>query len=467
MPRGETGKKRKKMKMKSLRKKTIATLLIAVFMVSMVASAMPVSAASVFHVYSEESIQEALDVAVDGDTVIVHAGTYEEDLVIEADIELMPFEEDVVTIKGIDMVDSTDFPLAAPNINILADGVKIHGFTIRGPEVTVGFYSSGIIVGAKNVEIYDNDFEVTNTADVLWNDIGQALQTWLDVDVSGLNIHDNSFTPYGAGDVGYEGIFINPDLGTGTVTITDNTFSGPILRAISTQRARTVIIGNTIPVCGYQGIWVTETTDVTVNYNNILSTLVNDDTEELDARFNWWGSKWPFDFVADIIGLVDYDPWLSDLYPDGEPMSSGSSDLEVDTSYPAVSITVDSLIEFDPLTLGGWAQRTSVEVLHTGSEQIKELVTWQIIDDTEFIETPTTGKSFYETYLKYHENEVYDTGADPLTEVTIDYSEDGIGNPDGTATVYMTLFEVPISVEPGTYDGTIVFWAEYAGAMPE
>jgi hypothetical protein len=83
------------------------------------------------------------------------------------------------------------------------------------------------------------------------------------VDVSGLNIHDNTFTHRGAGTVGYEGIYINRDVGAGTVTIADNEFTGKVLRAITTERSHTVISGNTIITDlapglpgGYMGILV-------------------------------------------------------------------------------------------------------------------------------------------------------------------------------------------------------------------
>jgi len=149
------------------------------------------------------------------------------------------------------MTDSTLFPLAAPNIDILADGVKIHGFIIQGPDPTSGYYSSGVVIGGADVEIYENAFEVTNTADGTGADIGQGLQTYNKlaiplVDVSGLNIHDNTFTDYGAGTVGFEAIYINRDAGTGSITIADNVFSGYVVRGITVERSNATISGNSL-----------------------------------------------------------------------------------------------------------------------------------------------------------------------------------------------------------------------------
>ncbi|GAJ20774.1 unnamed protein product, partial [marine sediment metagenome] len=57
-------------------------------------------------------------------------------------------------IKG---VLEQDWPTHTPAISILARGVKIHGFTIESPDysrTTGNPHSSGITVGAADVEIY-------------------------------------------------------------------------------------------------------------------------------------------------------------------------------------------------------------------------------------------------------------------------------------------------------------------------
>jgi len=43
-----------------------------------------------------------------------------------------------------------------------------------------------------------------------------------EVNVSGLSIHDNTFTHLGEGTTGYEGIYINRDIGTGDVVLADH-----------------------------------------------------------------------------------------------------------------------------------------------------------------------------------------------------------------------------------------------------
>jgi len=207
---------------------------------------------NIFNVSSPATIQGAIDDAFSGDNINVAAGTYTEDLAIPAgkdNLDLKPATGASVTIKGVAMTLSTLFPLAAPNIEILSDGVKIHGFTIQGPDPVSGSYSSGIVIGGANVEIYDNAFEVTNASTT--DDVSQAIQTYHEtampgVDISGLSIHDNTFTNHGTGTAGYEAIYINRDAGTGTVTIMDNQFTGDVLRAITTERSKTTISGNSI-----------------------------------------------------------------------------------------------------------------------------------------------------------------------------------------------------------------------------
>jgi hypothetical protein len=147
--------------------------------------------------------------------------------------------------------------LAVPNIDIQADGVSIHDFTIQHPVVAVDEYSSGIVLTGSDIEIYDNSFLVGA------GDVSQGIQTWRDDnapaglrDISGLHIHDNTFShlaPIPVDGLGYEGIFINhqsdavgdcPD--SNAVIIENNTFSGELIRAVTTERSCTFIQWNTM-----------------------------------------------------------------------------------------------------------------------------------------------------------------------------------------------------------------------------
>lgn len=217
------------------------------------------------------TIQAAVDAAGPGDTIIVAAGTYAEDLVIPAaksNLELVGATG--ATIKGVATTLDASFPLAVPNIDILSSGVKIHGFTIEGPDDVSGEYASGLLIGAANVEIYDNDFKVTAGRATWAGPVSTGIVTYRKtavptVDISGLNIHDNTFTNHGTGAAGFDAIFVNLDTGTGSATIADNEFTGNVARAISAERSNMVISGNIIvtdlaiyssSAGGYQGMFI-------------------------------------------------------------------------------------------------------------------------------------------------------------------------------------------------------------------
>ena len=232
--------------------------------------------------YDYSTIQAAIDAASPSDTIIVYDGTYPEDLSIQTaktDLEIRSEEGASVTIKGVQNVPVASWPLAIPNIEVDASGVKIHGFTIEGPDHTSGYYSSGIVIGASGVEIYDNSFKVT-PADNL-DEISQAIQTFHKnakpgVDISGLNIHHNNFTHLSAGVAGYEGIYINLDEGTDVAAVQYNNFTGNVVRAITTERSVTTVEGNVITTDlvpglpgGYQGLNVGG-----VNAGNVMNVSV-------------------------------------------------------------------------------------------------------------------------------------------------------------------------------------------------
>ena len=226
---------------------SILFALVLVLSFSLV-TAVPVAADTINVPTDYDTIQAAINAAGPDDTIIVAAGTYVEDLTIpgtKTNLELVGAEGTV--IKGVQW---GEWPTHVPGIDVLASGVKIHGFTIESPDYPAGKHSSGIIVGAANVEIYENSFVIKDDGSGDgWGVSIETYGTWAG-DVSGLYIHDNTFTSTTGTDKGSEGIYINynPDIPdpSGTVTIANNTFGGQIFRAITTERSKTTISGNTI-----------------------------------------------------------------------------------------------------------------------------------------------------------------------------------------------------------------------------
>ena len=198
------------------------------------------------------TIQEAIDaVEVDG-TVNVLAGIYTEDIVITKGLILQGADKATTKIKGIATEPNASFPLATPNIDIQADGVTISEFTIESPDVADGEYSSGVVLTGQNITITNNAFVLIQAgAPPVNNDSNTsvAIQTYSKAavptsDVSGLTVSGNTFN--GTPAKGYYGVYVNPDIGTDAVTISGNTLTGHIWRAITTERSNTTISGNTI-----------------------------------------------------------------------------------------------------------------------------------------------------------------------------------------------------------------------------
>jgi len=337
------------------------------------------------------TIQGAINDSSSGDLINVSFGTYNEDLkVLKNSIEIETKES--ATIKGISNVKTADWPVA--NIEILSDDVKIHGFTIESPDYVPLRYTSGIIIGGKDIEIYNNSFIINSAGSK--DEVSKAIQTYPKselpgVDISGLDIHDNSFMHKNpSGDWGYEGIYINPDEGNGKINIDNNRFGGKIFRAITSERSKVDIKNNDIitelvpsdlsspgayqginiqsfdsgiqtnieiegniikgslPTKGfYQGIRLGQSgqtfsnikvkncilnyneigvlvkvaNGLSVNYNRIFDNSLygvdNEDLNNINATYNWWGncngpkhSTNPLGLGDKVSDNVDFKPWL-------------------------------------------------------------------------------------------------------------------------------------------------------------
>ena len=128
-----------------MNKKLITTIMITLFLASIAMIAVPNVHASPteWHVYPGDSIQAVIDVASPYDTIIVHAGTYAEHIIINKDgLTLLGEQQDVdprPAVGGRSGPESIiDTETNHVPVYIDADNVVLNGFTIRLDEYAPG-----------------------------------------------------------------------------------------------------------------------------------------------------------------------------------------------------------------------------------------------------------------------------------------------------------------------------------------
>ncbi len=226
------------------------------------------------------TIQYALDHAHEGDVIFLGDGVYEEDIHITTpNITLLGNDDDPsrVVVRGVSTQPQSTFPdtSLSTTIAVSASGVTIHGIRIESPNNPAGYYSSGIVVGAQNIQIYNNHFVSREQGEV---SVGHsesavvAIQTAYHTEVGGLLISGNDF--FGTPAHGYYGVRLRPSDDAGVVTISQNTFSGMIWQAIDIERSFVTVSGNSVQAEDYGQSW-RESTGIGVdgNVNTILITL--------------------------------------------------------------------------------------------------------------------------------------------------------------------------------------------------
>lgn len=482
-------------------------------MISAFAVAMPVSAAAITvgSGKTHATIQAAIDVASSGDIIEVYAGTYTGDLDIPdtlTNLELVAVETGV-TIKGVANVAEGLWPLVAANINIWADGVKVHGFTIEGPDYEAEYYSSGMVIGGANVEIYDNDFKATGAETI--DEISQTIQTYhkdgILFDVSGLNIHDNTFAALAVSTAGYEGIYVNSDAETDTVTIKDNTFTGKVFRAISTERSKTDIIDNTIITDllsvnvfsagnGYMGIFVADYGFLAQSSVNVIGNTISG--SGTDKGF---GRGMRIGLGQALTGIVITKNTIEDNEIGIQVASSAggvtvnlnnivgndmgventdSAELDSELNWwghvdgPYAGDPVSGNIDFSP-----WLSElytSSTTVLNVMVEGDTEVVSISVDTSVNFA-NPSPGDEVYRSVSVENTGTVsVDVTATLMGENPVDFYTDNLKMEDttsawvpvvdwdltiATGTDYAELqLTIPDPTAPGSKTATLVFWAE-------
>ena len=166
---------------------------------------------SSFIVAPNLSIQAAVDAASDGDTIVVGAGSYSEDVVVDKAVTLQGANSGTPG-TGMRLAESTldgSFRIGAD-----VDGVTIDGFRIDGSSTAVGD-TFAIYVQGPNTKILNNVLAGDGDFDTAPADRG--IVTTIDGKGTGLTVSDNEISGYNTG------VYLNP--GT-EATVSGNTLRG-------------------------------------------------------------------------------------------------------------------------------------------------------------------------------------------------------------------------------------------------
>jgi hypothetical protein len=305
-----------------------------------------------------DTIQEAINAASDGDTIIVAAGLYKENVVINKSLTLKGAQAgvDARTRSGAETIIE---PEEGIGISIrTADGrvVVIDGLTVQNAEHGIGtpdpIMAADITV--KNVRVLNSsDFGISLAFTI------EATVEYCYVEGAKTAINAGALDPFPLTSVTFRNNeVVNAEFGI-TGYLGDSLIEGNLVRdfltggkGISGQFLNTEIKNNTVTgyvkgaglsfeahygrslsenvnVAGNNftenslGIYVfdtqTELTGITVNFNNIAGNdwrgVRNDGGETLDAARNWWGTSDGPGGVGPgsgdaISANVDFEPWL-------------------------------------------------------------------------------------------------------------------------------------------------------------
>ena len=374
-------------------KRIFSTLFVPLLVVSLVLVSTTPVAADVINVPGDyPTIQEAIDAASDGDTIIVAAGLYEVNVEIDKSLTLKGAQAgvDARNRSGPETIIEPD---EGPGIRIVTDEdqwVVIDGLTVRNAEHGIATPEPTMAddITVRNVRVLNPDefgisptFTITTTVEYCYVEgavqainagalvpFEPTVATFRNNEIVNSRfgftgylkdslIEGNLVRDFATGGVGIGGQLINTE-------IRDNTITGYVDGAALTFEEHygrdlsenVHVEGNTFTGNEY-GIYVFDTqttlTGITVNLNNIDGNsrygVWNQGGETLDATKNWWGSAGGPGGAGhgggdSISTKVRYSPWLG-AELGTEPMvwgvdTTGSIQDTIDTVNPGDTIIV-------------------------------------------------------------------------------------------------------------------------------
>jgi len=285
------------------------------FLISLLVVINPVSAA-VHHVYSGQSIQTAINSASSGDTIYVHAGTYNENLTIGKDLSLIGDGAFVTTIDGSGAV-----------ISVNGVVVNISGFTVRNGIYGIYCYNNasgtitnntitgntlyGIVnVSSSNPTITNNT--ITGSQSGIYNSSSSPTITNNTITGNQLNgIHNSSSSPTITNNTitgNQYGIYNS----SSSPTITNNTITAN-RHGIANYSSSPTITNNTVTGNSGEGIDNRSSSNPTIT-NNIISSnssngIYDDGTgTHINTYNDVWGNGTDYSGVTPGIGSISKDP---------------------------------------------------------------------------------------------------------------------------------------------------------------
>ena len=340
-------------------KKIFSILLALVLVVSLgLVTAAPVLADVIDVPGDYDTIQEAIDAASDGDTIVVAAGLYEVTVEIDKSLTLKGAQAGV-DARNRSGPETIIEPGEGPGISIITDEdqwVVIDGLTVRNAEhgITTPEPTVADDITIRNVRVLNPDefgisptFTITTTVEYCYVEgavqainagalipFEPTVATFRNNEIVNSQfgftgylkdslIEGNLVRDFATGGVGIGGQLINTEIRNNTITGyvegAGLTFEEHYSRDLSEN---VHVEGNTFTRNEY-GIYVFDTqatlTGITVNFNNIDGNsrygVWNKGGETLDATKNWWGSAGGPGGAGhgggDAISTkVRYSPWL-------------------------------------------------------------------------------------------------------------------------------------------------------------
>jgi len=240
--------------------------------------------------------------------------------------EAIIVDEDDATVKNCVLTDATN-----AGVVILNDGTDatISDNTIEDCAIGIIIQGASPAVDFLDIDITGNTITEANNGGAIVFGGGNT-----NIDITGNTITDNEVSGIFFVDEDINNVACD-DISISGNSITLNEGSGIYIAENDVAPTKLVIRENDILDNEVDGILIliwTEASDYIV-FNNIYDNeddnVDNDDADDdVNARFNWWGTAVEDDFDGELEGLVDYEPWLVESQEDvasGSKMSAAAN----------------------------------------------------------------------------------------------------------------------------------------------